>query len=299
MSCDEVRELLLGSPFNCWDAVMLDGGGSSTLVVEDTNADADCNPRGADDLCVKNNPSDGAPRTVANHLAITWEDAPDARCARPNGKWCEGTTIAQCEGGRFGGSGDCAAYGATCQEDGDFAFCVDGRCPDGDGLRRYACVDGTVLEGCNDGVYGTGDCAAFGLVCGADASGAACMDSRCAAGPNSGFCLSDGTLATCAAGVYAETACPDGTTCADGGCEAPGDPGDSGTGDGGDGGSGSGDGGSGDGGGGNSPGARVALDDLRGGCGCASADRYDLVAALAACLAAGLRRRGRPPPTPS
>ena len=50
MSCNEVRELLLGEPFSCWDAVMLDGGGSSTLVVEDTNADATCNPKGGDDL---------------------------------------------------------------------------------------------------------------------------------------------------------------------------------------------------------------------------------------------------------
>ena len=50
---------------------------------------------------------------------------------------------------------------------------VDYRCPDGDGLRHYACVDDTTIEVCNDGVYGTGDCAAFGLVCGSDPVGAA------------------------------------------------------------------------------------------------------------------------------
>lgn len=228
MSCDEVRDLLLGAPFNCWDAVMLDGGGSSTLVVEDTNSGADCNPRGDDDLCVKNNPSDGSPRTVANHLAITWEDAADGRCATANGKWCDGTVISQCQGGRFTGSGDCAAFGATCQEDGDFAFCVDPRCPDGDGLRHYGCLDGTVLEGCNDGVYGTGDCAAYGLVCGTDAGGASCMDSRCAAGPHSSFCIDATVLAACTDGAYAESSCVEGTLCADGACVTPGG-GDTGT----------------------------------------------------------------------
>jgi exopolysaccharide biosynthesis protein len=86
MSCDDMRDLLLTAPFNCWNAVMLDGGGSSTLVVEDTNRSADCNPRGDNDLCVKNNPSDGSPRRVANHLASTWEDAADSRCAEANGK---------------------------------------------------------------------------------------------------------------------------------------------------------------------------------------------------------------------
>lgn len=222
MSCDEVRELLLGDPFLCWDAVMLDGGGSSTLVVEDTNTDATCNPRGDNDLCVKNNPSDGSPRTVANHLAVTWEDAADARCALANGRWCDGTSFHTCEGGRYQGSGDCAAYGFGCQEDGDFAFCVDPRCPEGDGLRVYACVDATQIATCNDGQYGVGDCASFGLVCGSDAAGAACMDARCAAGPHSSFCLSDTTLATCADGVYAEAACLDGAICADGACVSPG-----------------------------------------------------------------------------
>ena len=32
MTCDEVRAELLG--LGCWDAMMLDGGGSSTMVVD-------------------------------------------------------------------------------------------------------------------------------------------------------------------------------------------------------------------------------------------------------------------------
>jgi exopolysaccharide biosynthesis protein len=214
MSCDDVRDLLLGAPFNCWDAVMLDGGGSTTLVVEDTNRSADCNPRGDNDLCVKNNPSDGSPRRVANHLGITWEDVPDGRCRTANGKWCEGTALKQCEGGRFENVGDCGAYGFTCQEDGDFAFCVDPRCPEGNGLRVAACVDSTRIASCNDGQYAVGDCAGFGLVCGTDGGGSACMDARCAAGPDSAFCASGSVVGACTDGVYTESGCPAGTSCA-------------------------------------------------------------------------------------
>lgn len=222
MSCDEVRDLLIGAPFDCWDAVMLDGGGSSTLVVEDTNADATCNPRGANDLCVKNNPSDGSLRTVANHLAVTWDDAPDSRCAEANGLWCEGTTIHACEGGRYQTSRDCADDGRSCQQDGSFAFCVDSRCPEGNGLRVSGCIDATQIASCNDGEYGVGDCSAFGLVCGSDAAGAACMDARCSAGPHSSFCLSDSTLAGCSDGVYAEATCPEDATCEGDACVVPG-----------------------------------------------------------------------------
>lgn len=153
---------------------------------------------------------------------MIWEDEADARCALANGRWCEGTAIHTCQGGRYQASSDCGADGAACQEDGDFAFCVDPQCPEGDGLRVYACVDATQIAGCNDGEYGVGDCAWFGLVCGSDAEGAACMDARCSAGPHSSFCLSDTTVAACADGVYAESACADGATCTDGVCAAPG-----------------------------------------------------------------------------
>ena len=291
MSCDEVRDLLLGDPFLCWDAVMLDGGGSSTLVVEDTNTDATCNPRGDDDLCVKNNPSDGSPRTVANHFAVTWEDEADARCALANGRWCEGTSFHTCEGGRYQGSVDCAADSFACQEDGDFAFCVDPRCPEGDGLRVYACVDATQIASCNDGEYAVGDCANFGLVCGSDAVGAACMDARCTAGPHSSFCLSDTTLATCADGVYAESTCLDGETCTDDACVVPG--GDTGTcvspggdtaatpeGTGGDDPS-------------DPPGGLVRLDTMGCSSGCAAAPRGTVGLFAIACVTFGLVRASR------
>ncbi len=189
MTCDQTRDLLLG--FDCWSAAMLDGGGSSTLVIEDD---------------VKNNPSDGSPRTVANHLGIVYSDALDPACTVASGKWCDGTTLSVCQGGRFIASGDCAAYGATCEENGDNAYCVDYRCPGGSGSGAV-CLDATHLAACSDGTYGEGDCGAFGLVCGTDASGAACMDSRCEGGPNTAFCTDSGLYAACTAGAYAEQDC--------------------------------------------------------------------------------------------
>jgi hypothetical protein len=210
MTCDETRQLLLD--LGVHDGVMLDGGGSSTLVV---------------DGAVKNQPSDGAPRTVGNHLGITYQDAIDPRCERPNARFCDGTVIATCQGGRFLGEGDCGAFGAGCQEDGDFAFCVHPFCPGGDGFGA-SCLDATRLSSCNDGALGEGDCGAFGLVCGGDDGHARCMDPRCAAGPDGAFCTAGGALGTSTAGAYTESACDDGTACSgeagDARCTSPSSP---------------------------------------------------------------------------
>jgi exopolysaccharide biosynthesis protein len=212
MTCDEVRALMLD--LGNHDAVMLDGGGSSTMVVDNV---------------VKNQPSDGAPRTVGNHFGITYADAVDPRCDEPSGRFCNGSVIATCQGGRFLGSGDCAAFGTTCQEDGAFAFCVHPDCPDDDGLGA-ACVDDTRIRTCSDGVPGTGDCGVFGLACGSDDGGAACTDPRCSAGPHSSFCTASGALATCTNGTYDEHACGTGTACVDdggaAGCALPGSEGE-------------------------------------------------------------------------
>lgn len=195
MTCDGIRDLML--EFGCYQGVMLDGGGSSTLVIEGD---------------VKNNPSDGSLRSVSNHLAVLYRDSTDPACVQPNGKWCEGTTIHACQGGQRTGSGDCAVYGATCQQDGDYAFCVDYRCPGGDGLGA-ACLDASRVASCTDGQYGEGDCAVFGLACGTDAGGSACMDPRCPS-PDGSACLSGASMVACTDGAYAEVACAAGTTCA-------------------------------------------------------------------------------------
>lgn len=189
LTCDQVRSLML--EWDCWSGVMLDGGGSSTLVIEGS---------------VKNNPSDGSPRTVANHFGIIYSDTMDSRCTVANGRWCDGTQISACQGGRFTGTGDCGYYGFNCEEDGDYAYCVDPRCPNGSGSGA-ACLDGTHIASCNDGAYGEGDCGVFGLACGSDAGGTSCMDPRCSAGPNSSFCTADGKVGSCSNGTYSESDC--------------------------------------------------------------------------------------------
>ena len=63
MTRDEVRDLAV--EFNCWDAAMLDGGGSSTKWVDGR---------------VRNVPSDGSERTRPNHIGIVVKPSADAEC---------------------------------------------------------------------------------------------------------------------------------------------------------------------------------------------------------------------------
>ncbi len=202
MTCGEARDL--AANLGCWDAAMLDGGGSTSIWI---------------DGAIRNQPSDGSPRVLANHVGIVYTEAPDPACSIDAGAWCEGDRLKTCNGGRLVNDGDCAAFGTTCQEDGDWAFCVNPQCPGGDGTG-VACVDGTTLESCNDGVYSVGDCSAFGLVCGTDEGGSGCMDLRCEAGPHSGFCAAEDVIASCTDGVYDEEACMGNQVCWDG----PSDP---------------------------------------------------------------------------
>jgi len=132
-------------------------------------------------------------------------------CVVPDGKWCDGTLISTCEGGSFIGTGDCSYYGATCEEAGDWAYCVDFRCPDGDSSGTE-CL-GDEIHACVDGAYSSGDCAYYGAECGEDSTGAWCMDERCEAGPYSSFCAEDGTVGSCDVGTYTSESCADGYVC--------------------------------------------------------------------------------------
>lgn len=273
MTCGETRDLLEG--LGCWDAAMLDGGGSSTMWINGS---------------VRNEPSDGSQRSVANHLAVISVSAPSSECRLAQGAWCEGSELHTCNGGVLVNQGDCGYYGLACQEDGDWAFCVDYRCPGGDGTGAF-CLDGTRVAGCNDGVYSEGDCGVFGLVCGTDDSGASCMDPACEAGPNSGFCTAEGWLTMCVAGaVNSSGACPDGTSCVESGgtasCVDPDAPVDSGT---------TGDGGAGGGGGGGRPDGEGGIGQRESGeegCGCASGGGSGLVGLVGVLGVLRRRRRG-------
>jgi hypothetical protein len=136
--------------FSAHNAMNHDGGGSSTLVVG-----------GA----VRNTPSDGSERTVANHLAVVVADHTDPACVgAENSRQCiDGTQYRTCTGGLDQGIGDCGYYGLACESDGLFAYCLDPKCVNG-GQASF-CLDDTRIAMCTDGVYSEGDCAGYGLPC--------------------------------------------------------------------------------------------------------------------------------------
>jgi hypothetical protein len=147
MTFSEMADLM--AELGAGQAIMLDGGGSSSMVIDGT---------------VRNVPSDGSERVVSNYLALMVSGAIDARCAGiENGKYCvDGTRLATCEGGIYA-EGDCGAFGCSCEEDGDFAYCVHPSCRAG-GQNSF-CLDATRIAGCTDGVYGEGDCGFYGAAC--------------------------------------------------------------------------------------------------------------------------------------
>ena len=136
--------------FGAYTAMNNDGGGSSTLVIDGT---------------VRNTPSDGSERIVANHLAILMADHTDPNCAgQENSRVCiDDTQMRTCTGGLDRGVGDCGYYGLTCEQEGLFAYCVDPRCVNGG--QNALCIGETAIAFCKDGVYSEGDCAGFGLPC--------------------------------------------------------------------------------------------------------------------------------------
>jgi len=191
--------------------VMLDGGGSSTFMLGPYTL---------------NTPTDGRQRVVGSHLGILYRDTRDPACVVDNGRFCDDNQLQTCTGGDLSATGDCAAYGLTCAEDGDWAFCVDPRCPDADG-NGGVCTGSSTLQSCTDGSFGEGDCAYFGMVCGDEGgANAMCIDARCPDGPEGGVCTTGTTLASCSAGVYAESDCSaSGLVCEAGACVAANDTG--------------------------------------------------------------------------
>jgi hypothetical protein len=188
MTFDEMVTLM--DNLGCYDAVMQDGGGSSTLVVSGTRVN-------------KLPVGQSTERTVANHFAIMRVRAsPDPECATlKKGRYCTGTQLHTCEGGTHS-VGDCGAFGLGCRADGTWAYCLDPRCPPETG----GSCNGTRIVNCREGVYEEQDCAATGAGCAVVGGLAVCVDARCNGTPDSTSC--NGSLLTqCAAGVYAQVDC--------------------------------------------------------------------------------------------
>jgi uncharacterized protein (TIGR03382 family) len=165
-------------------ALMLDGGGSSTLTVNGNR--------------VSQLPSNQASeRVVANHLAIL-RGTPDPQCAAtPNGRYCEGSVIHTCQGGAHQGQGDCAAFGASCGVTSDgVGVCNHPDCIHGP--DRSFCESNTVIVTCSYGrPEGSGDCAAFGATCEDGEDDAYCVHFECTHGANARWCGDAQTLREC------------------------------------------------------------------------------------------------------
>jgi hypothetical protein len=207
MTCDELAFVMALE--GAYDAVALDGGGSSTMVVN-----------GA----VRNRPSDGSERTVGNHLAFYASGsgpAPhcpeyiDPLCRGDRGyQGCEGSVVTSCSEGAPVLAGDCGFFGATCSTAGGLAHCVHPYCPanlDG-GEQGGFCLDGTRIGTCELGRFSEGDCGVFGATCSeaGPPAQAHCVDFRCTGGlgaEDGAFCADGTTLGVCTLGAYAERAC--------------------------------------------------------------------------------------------
>ena len=126
-----------------------------------------------------------------------------------NGSFCrdDSTVIGTCDFGAYS-EGDCGAFGAGCSERGEVnqAHCVHPQCLihlDG-GEDGAFCLDDSRIGTCDLGVYGEGDCAAFGGTC-SNVGGGHCVHFLCWSnldgGEDGSFCDEDGNHITCTAGV--------------------------------------------------------------------------------------------------
>ncbi len=211
MTWNETAEFM--NSLGCYDATMQDGGGSSTMWIKD---------RG-----VVNVPSDGSLRTLVNHIGIVYRDADEIHPACQedgNKRWCDGNFIHTCNGGAFS-TGDCTVYGAECEGDGEYAYCVvRSQCPAGLG-QSQGCINADNIRQCIDGVVKDRACEA-GKVCGGDAPHANCTIPQCQpVGGNGSWC--EGNIKkSCSADQYSEEDCQaSGQICVNGACQAiPVDP---------------------------------------------------------------------------
>jgi hypothetical protein len=200
-TADQIRSL------GAHQAMMLDGGGSSALVVAGQR--------------ISRLPSNqSSERVVTNHLAIV-RGGTDGRCqALPNGRYCDGSVIHTCRGGAHRGQGDCGFFGASCVvADDGMAVCNHPYCANGP--NGHYCEDRTRITRCNYGQpVGTGDCGAFGATCEDTAEDAYCVHFLCAEGANGAWCRDEGVLARCARGQPLDDVdCgASGRRCQDGAC---------------------------------------------------------------------------------
>ncbi len=214
MTFTEMADLMVD--LGCHDGMMLDGGGSSGLVI--------------DGVLVNSRPdNEPAERVVTNHLAILRTPSFHPDCvATPNGRFCDGSEINHCHGGQLE-SADCSVFGLACEEGLGTAYCVDPRCSNG--AHQNTCESTTVMGTCQWGQYLDFDCSnLFGASCEEGGGSAYCVDPRCIHGGNANWCAGD-VSATCIDGFYTTEDCRDSGMECDGGACVPASGDDDTTGD--------------------------------------------------------------------
>lgn len=184
MTCGELGTLM--RDLGAWNAVNLDGGGSTVLWQQGAG--------------VLNRPSDGSLRRAVSHLGVYARGSGEAaQCPMRCAPHCEGSVMVDA----FCARGDCGAFGSRCVNDSLGLRCAFYACPD----RGAAaiCLDATRTARCADGALSPGDdCAATGGTCTADAMGARCVNRACPVAGDARVCLDGRVLATCRAGAVTE-----------------------------------------------------------------------------------------------
>jgi uncharacterized protein (TIGR03382 family) len=162
----------------CYNGLMLDGGGSSDLVINQVHV-------------TDRPPTEPAERSTHSHLSIIHQPAPvDPLCADlMNGKRCQGDTLITCQGGAAE-SGDCSLFGSACEESDGTAYCtlaLPGFCPNG--ANTDSCTDESVMSRCSLGQPTAFDCASiFGASCEDYGTGARCIQYGCIYGGDASWC---------------------------------------------------------------------------------------------------------------
>ncbi|MDP6934768.1 MAG: phosphodiester glycosidase family protein, partial [Myxococcota bacterium] len=166
----------------CWQAMGLDGGGSSDLAVLGSRV----NDR---------SPSEPDERSLYSHLSVIQAETTDSACAEVmNGRYCDGEVLQVCQGG-IQEELDCGFYGWSCEEGDDTAYCVDPTCTNG-GLGD-ACLDDDLMVQCEHGWASEFSCSAYDYTCEDTPESARCTHPDCAYGGEARWCEGD-TVKSCA-----------------------------------------------------------------------------------------------------
>jgi hypothetical protein len=167
----------------CWNAMGLDGGGSSDLVVVGSRV-------------TDRSPTEPDERTLYSHLSVVEGTTTDSECSsKMNGRYCDSGVLNICQGGAREVL-DCGYYGWDCEADDDTAYCVDPTCTNG-GMNDL-CQDDEVMIRCAHGWATEFDCSTYGYGCESTPASARCTHSDCVFGGEASWCEGD-TLKTCAA----------------------------------------------------------------------------------------------------